>query len=66
MAKKLNGMAKWIIVALAVAGLIFNSGILYNDVKHLTKDVSEIKEEVKELRKEFHNVKDRRPEKRAP
>lgn len=46
MTKKLNGMAKWIIVALAVGGLVFNSGILYNDVAHLKKDITEIKKEV--------------------
>lgn len=45
-----NGRARWIIVALAVAGLIFNSGILYNDVKHLKQETAEIKQEIKELR----------------
>ena len=45
-----NGRARWIIVALAVAGLIFNSGILYNDVKHLKDDVAEIKAEIQYLR----------------
>ena len=41
--KKLNGLAKWIIVAIAIGGLIFNTAILYNDVKHLKADVTEIK-----------------------
>ena len=50
MAKEMNGRAKWIIVALAIAGLIFNSGVLYNDVKHLTKQIEEIKQELKDLR----------------
>lgn len=45
-----NGRARWIVVALAVAGLIFNSGILYNDVKHLKQETAEIKQEIKELR----------------
>jgi len=49
MANKLNGMAKWIVVALAIGGLIFNSGILYNDVKHLTKQVADIKQDIKDL-----------------
>ncbi len=40
---KLNGTARWIIVALAVLGLAFNSGILYNDVKHLLKSIEELK-----------------------
>ena len=50
MANKLNGTVKWVIVGLAVAGLIFNSGILYNDVKHLSKEISGVKQELQELR----------------
>jgi hypothetical protein len=45
-----NGRARWIVVALAVGGLIFNSGILYNDVRHLKEEVSEVKQEIKDLR----------------
>ena len=45
-----NGTAKWLIVALAIGGLIFNSGILYNDVRHLTEAVNEIKQDVRDLR----------------
>lgn len=40
---RLNGLAKWIIVAIAVGGLIFNTAVIYNDVKHLKEDVKEIK-----------------------
>jgi cell division protein FtsL len=50
MAKRLNGTAKWVIVAIAVGGLIFNSGILYNDVKHLRQGLIEVKQEIHELR----------------
>lgn len=51
MAKKNNnGRARWIIVAFAIAGLIFNSGILYNDVRHLKEDLQEIKQEIHEIR----------------
>lgn len=50
MAKRLNGLAKWIIICIAVAGIIFNTAILHNDVKHLKGDIAEIKEEVKEIR----------------
>ena len=46
----LNGIAKWIVVALALLTLAFNSGVLYNDVKHLKGQLSEIKEEIKDLR----------------
>jgi hypothetical protein len=49
MAKETNGRAKWIVVAFAIGGLIFNSGILYNDVRHLKEDLAEIKQEVKEI-----------------
>ncbi len=31
-----------IVAVLAVIGLIFNSGVLYNDVKHLKKSVNDI------------------------
>lgn len=50
MIKRMNGLARWIIVAIAVGGLIFNSAILYNDVKHLKGDIAEIKQEIKEIR----------------
>jgi len=45
-----NGRVRWFIVASAVVGLCFNSGILYNDVKHLKEETAEIKQEIKELR----------------
>lgn len=48
MAKK-NDMAKWIIVALALLTLVFNSGVLYNDVKHLKEVVRELKQDVKQI-----------------
>lgn len=35
-------LAKWIIVGIAVGGLIFNTGVLYNDIKHLKKSVDDI------------------------
>lgn len=52
MAKK-NDTAKWIIVAMAVGGLIYNvivtHTILKNDVKHLQEDTTEIKQDVKQI-----------------
>lgn len=52
MAKK-NDLAKWIIVAMAVGGLIYNAivthTILKNDVKHLSADMTEIKQDVKQI-----------------
>lgn len=49
MTKKVNDLAKWIIVALALLTLAFNSGVLYNDVKHLKNDFTEIKMDVKSI-----------------
>ena len=46
MNKKNNSIAKWIIIAIAIGGLIFNSGILYNDVHTLKGDVQELKESI--------------------
>jgi hypothetical protein len=43
-------LAKWIIVGLAVAGLIFNTGVLYNDIKHLKKSVDEIWTEINKIK----------------
>ena len=50
MAKKFNGTAKWIIVGFSILTLAFNSGILYNDVKHLKSDVKDIKQDLRSLR----------------
>ena len=43
-------LAKWIIVGIAVAGLVFNSGVLYNDVKHLKKSVDDIWKEINHIK----------------
>ena len=43
-------LAKWIIVAIAIAGLIFNTGVLYNDIKHLKKSVDEIWTELNKIK----------------
>ena len=48
--KKPNDIAKWIIVALAVAGFIFNTGVIWNDVKHNRESIQEIKQEMSQLR----------------
>ena len=39
-----------IVAILAVGGLVFNSGILYNDVKHLKKSVDDIWSEINEIK----------------
>ena len=47
MTKKSNGTAKWITIAIAILILLYNSiathVIAKNDIKHLQKDVTEIK-----------------------
>ena len=39
-----------IVAILAVIGLIFNSGVLYNEVKHLRKSVDEIWKEINHIK----------------
>ena len=56
MPKKINGAAKWIIVAIAICGLAFNSGILYNDVSHLKAAVDELKTSYKSLDEKLDTV----------
>lgn len=46
----MNDLAKWIIVGIAVAGLIFNTGVLYNDIKHLKKSVDDIWKELNKIK----------------
>lgn len=41
MTKRMNGLAKWVIAAIAVGGIIFNTAILYNDMKHVKGDIAE-------------------------
>jgi len=56
MTKKLNGTARWIIVGLAVLGLAFNSGILYNDVKHLSESVTRLEKSYDDLNEKFDTI----------
>lgn len=44
-------MTQWIIVAIAIAGLIFNSGVLWNDVRHLKKSNEKLWEKFDGLEK---------------
>ena len=56
MTKKLNGLAKWILVVAAIvtimlntAGIIWNAATLQNEITHLTADVTEIKMDIKAI-----------------
>ena len=46
---KLNGTARWIIVGLAVLALVFNSGVTYNHIYHLSEQVEKLTTAVKEM-----------------
>lgn len=48
--KKVNGLARWILVSVALAGILSNAVILWNDVKHIKGDMVEIKQDIKEIR----------------
>ena len=56
MAKKLNGMAKWVGIALVVLTIVFNAGMTYNHLYHLSKDIEEIKENYKDLDNKFDKM----------
>lgn len=47
--KKPNDIAKWIIVAFAVAAAIYNTAVIHNEVKHNTKAIQEIRQDIKDM-----------------
>ena len=60
MTKKINGLAKWILVALAFLGIMWNAftlhygvkentAVLQNEIMHLTDDVADIKMDIKAI-----------------
>ena len=60
MTKKLNGLAKWILVVLALLGIMWNAftlhfgvkentAVLQNEIMHLTDDVADIKQDIKAI-----------------
>lgn len=44
-------MIPWFVVALAVLGFVFNTGVIYNDVKHLKRSIDAIWKEVNAIKK---------------
>ena len=46
---RLNGTARWIIVGLAVLAIVFNTGVTYNHLYHLSKQVTKLTEVVEKL-----------------
>lgn len=59
MSKKTNDIAKWIIVALAVGALIFNTGVLYNEVKHNSRNIAKIEKHIESMEKSLYEIKSR-------
>lgn len=60
MTKKVNGYAKWILVILALLGIMWNAftlhfgvkentAVLQNEIMHLTTDVADIKQDIKAI-----------------
>ena len=60
MAKRINGYAKWILVILALLGIMWNAftlhfgvkentAVLQNEITHLTADVADIKIDIKAI-----------------
>jgi len=47
----MNDMTQWIIVAVAILGFVFNTGVLWNEVKHLKESVEKIWEKIDEMYK---------------
>lgn len=45
-----NDLVKWIIVGIAVLGFVFNTGVLWNEVKHLKKSVDDMWSEINEIK----------------
>lgn len=57
-------LAKWIIVGMAIVGLIYNTGVthgvLKNDIKHLKKSVDDIWSELNTIKKFLWEEKDKK------
>lgn len=54
MSKKLNGLAKWIIIALAIGTVAYNTIVTHavkiNDIEHLQATVTEMKQDIRDIR----------------
>ena len=55
--KKPNDIAKWIVIALAVGAVIYNTAVIHNEVKHNTKAIQEIRQDIKDMRIYFMGQK---------
>lgn len=48
--KKPNDIAKWIVVALAVGAVIYNTAVIHNEVKHNTQAIQALRRDIKDMR----------------
>ena len=49
MAKKINGVARWVIVSLGLLTIAFNTGVTYNHIHNLSKGMEKLTETVEKL-----------------
>ena len=54
---RLNGTARWFIVGLAVLALVFNSGVTYNHIYHLSEQVKKLTEVVEKMDTSIDEIK---------
>ena len=56
MTKKLNGTAKWIGLIIVLVTVVFNAGVTYNHLHHLSKDIEDIKKNYTALDEKFDKM----------
>lgn len=49
--------AKWILCAIAIAGIVWNAATLHNDVKHLKHTYAEIKQDNKQTKDNIEEIR---------
>ena len=54
---KLNGTARWIIVALAVLAIAFNTGVTYNHIYHLSEQVRKLTVAIETMDESIDEIK---------
>lgn len=47
--KKLNDVAKWVVVAFAVGAVIYNTAVIHNEVKHNTEAIQKLEQKIEHL-----------------
>lgn len=63
---RLNGTARWIIVALAILTLAFNSGVTYNHIHNLTKAVDKLTTAFEKMDENIDNINIKLAERNNP